>query len=132
MLPARASVRSICANNVARVSPENIARAGLDERFENFPVHRPAIHAFAQIRKRGEFSAFVPRLKNRFHGDLAHAFDGGQAEANAFWVGRAVVGPMEAVLEMGATLELISGLRKQLTALCVGYLRTVVSCPPER
>jgi AcrR family transcriptional regulator len=34
----------------------------------------------------------------------------------------AVVGPMQAVLEMGATPELISGLRKQLTALCVGYL----------
>ena len=59
-----------------------IARAGFDERFENFPVHRPAIHALAQIRKRREFAAFVPRLQNRFHGDFADAFDGGQAEAD--------------------------------------------------
>jgi AcrR family transcriptional regulator len=34
----------------------------------------------------------------------------------------AVVGPMQAVLEMGANPELISRLRQQLTALCVGYL----------
>ena len=40
----------------------------------------------------------------------------------------AVVGPMEAVLEMGATPELIAGLRKQLTALCVGYLIQAAVC----
>jgi AcrR family transcriptional regulator len=34
----------------------------------------------------------------------------------------AVVGPMQAVLEMGANPELIARLRTQLTALCVGYL----------
>jgi len=34
----------------------------------------------------------------------------------------AVVGPMQAVLEMGVSPELISRLRQQLTALCVGYL----------
>jgi hypothetical protein len=40
----------------------------------------------------------------------------------------AVVGPMEAVLEMGAPPELIAGLRKQLTALCVGYLIQAAVC----
>ena len=34
----------------------------------------------------------------------------------------AVVGPMQAVLEMGANPEMIAHLRRQLTALCVGYL----------
>jgi hypothetical protein len=32
------------------------------------------------------------------------------------------VGPVQAVLEMGANPELIARLRQQLTALCVGYL----------
>ena len=34
----------------------------------------------------------------------------------------AVVGPMQAVLELGADPKLVSRLRVQLTALCVGYL----------
>lgn len=34
----------------------------------------------------------------------------------------AVVGPMQAVLELGADPQLVSRLRVQLTALCVGYL----------
>ena len=34
----------------------------------------------------------------------------------------AVVGPMQAVLELGADPQWVSRLRVQLTALCVGYL----------
>lgn len=40
----------------------------------------------------------------------------------------AVVGPMQAALEMGPTPQLIAGLRKQLTALCVGYLIQAAVC----
>ncbi len=78
---ARQSAFDLGEQRRARLA-ETIARAGFDERFENFPVHRPAIHPLAQIGKRGEFPAFVPRLQNRFHRDFADAFDGGQAETD--------------------------------------------------
>ena len=52
MLAARASVRSICANSVARVWPKAIARAGLDEGFQGFAVQRAAVHALAQFGQR--------------------------------------------------------------------------------
>ena len=66
MLAARASVRSICANRVARVSPKAIAGAGFDERFQDFAVHGAAIDALAQVRERLEFAAFVARFQECF------------------------------------------------------------------
>ena len=82
MLAARDSVRSICANSVARVWPKAVARAGFDERFQNFPVHRAAIHALAQIRKRSEFPTFIARLQDRFHRHFTDALDGRQAKSD--------------------------------------------------
>ena len=80
----------------ARIA-ETITRAGFDERFQCFPVHRARIDTLAQVGERCEFATLAPRFQNALHRNFANSFnrreaeaDGGQSAASILLAGRSL------------------------------------------
>ena len=65
MLAAQESVRSICANSVARVWPKRSRARVFDQCFQRFSRQGAPVHALAKLGKRLEFSALAARFENR-------------------------------------------------------------------
>ena len=73
---------------------KGVARAGFDQRLQRFAAQRAPVHPLAQLGQGLEFPALVARLQNDLHRALAHALDGGHAEADGLALaGRGEINP---------------------------------------
>jgi AcrR family transcriptional regulator len=110
-----ATIREMC---------ETIVNAFIDAKTERADVSRALYLPAASAGGEAIVKAQTDRVSDAVTAMLLTASDATFAEPKllSLVLVTAVVGPMQAVLELGAKPELISGLRQQLTALCVGYL----------
>jgi AcrR family transcriptional regulator len=110
-----ATIREMC---------ETIVNAFIDAKTERADLSRALYLPAAVAGGAAIVKVQSDRVGNAVAAMLETASDASfdQPRLLSFVLVTAVVGPMQAVLEMGVNPELISRLRQQLTALCVGYL----------
>jgi AcrR family transcriptional regulator len=110
-----ATIREMC---------ETIVNAFIDAKTERADLSRALYLPAAVAGGAAIVKAQSDRVGNAVAAMLETASDASfeQTKLLSLVLVTAVVGPMQAVLEMGVNPELISRLRQQLTALCVGYL----------
>jgi AcrR family transcriptional regulator len=110
-----ATIRKMC---------ETIVNAFIDAKTERADLSRALYLPAAVAGGAAIVKAQSERVSNAVAAMLETASDASfeQPKLLSLVLVTAVVGPMQAVLEMGADPGLILRLREQLTALCVGYL----------